>query len=94
MRINDSDEIVEKIKTHTLCSIIFFPQKNRALNEILWKNTVEPGRPQMTIWRMLIECLIPKTTNPHSEYVTRIAFSWKQWLQERASFLCYTYFAL
>jgi len=22
----------------------------------MWKNTVEPGKPQMTIWRMRIAC--------------------------------------
>jgi hypothetical protein len=45
---NFSDKIVEKIKTHILCSINFFPE-NRALYEIMWKNVVEPDRPQMTI---------------------------------------------
>jgi hypothetical protein len=35
--------------------------------EIMWKNIVEPGRPQMTIWRMHIACWIPKATNTHSE---------------------------
>jgi hypothetical protein len=38
---------VEKIKTHILCSITFF--ENRAVYEIMWKNMVEPDRPQMTI---------------------------------------------
>ena len=36
---------VEKAKTHILNSIYFF---NCAVYEITWKNTVEPGRPQMT----------------------------------------------
>jgi hypothetical protein len=26
--------------------------ENRAVYEIMWKNMVEPGRPQMTIWRV------------------------------------------
>jgi hypothetical protein len=26
--------------------------KNRAVYEIMWKNTVQPDRPQTTIWRM------------------------------------------
>jgi len=39
----------------------------------MWKNIVESGRPQITIWRMHISCWIPKTTNMHSEYV--ICFS-------------------
>jgi len=90
--INVSDIIVEKIKTHNLCSITPPPQKN-AFNEIMWKNTLEPGRPQMTIWRMLIACWIPKATKAYSEYVTRIAFPLQQWLHERASLLRYTYIA-
>jgi len=44
-------KVVDKIKTHILCSIIFF--LNRAFYEIMWKNTGEPDRPQTTIWRML-----------------------------------------
>jgi hypothetical protein len=53
----------------------------------MWKNTVETGRPQMTIWRMRIECWMPKATNKHSERVIIIAFPLQQWLQERAQ--CY-----
>ena len=36
---------------------------------ITWKNVVEPGRPQMTIWRTRIACWIPKATNTHSQYI-------------------------
>jgi hypothetical protein len=59
----------------------------------MWKNTVEPDRPQMTIWRMRIACWIPKATNTHSEYVILIDFPMQQWLPERASMLRYTYIA-
>jgi len=38
--------VVEKIKAHIVCSIIFF---NRAVDEIMWKNVVELDRPQMVI---------------------------------------------
>ena len=31
-------------KKHILCSITFFPE-NRAVCEIMWKNTEEPGKP-------------------------------------------------
>jgi len=37
----------------------FFPE-NRAVYEMMWKNTVEMDRPQMTIWRMRIACWMPK----------------------------------
>jgi hypothetical protein len=40
-------KVVEKIKTHILCSVTF-PQK-RAVNEIMSKNVVEPEGPQMAI---------------------------------------------
>jgi len=33
----------------------------------MWKNIVERGRAQMTIWRMRIACWIPKATNTHSK---------------------------
>jgi hypothetical protein len=46
----------------------FFSQ-NRAFYEIMWKNIVEPGTPQMTIWRMYIACWIPKVTNTHQNIV-------------------------
>jgi len=39
----------------------------------MWKNIVELGRPQVTIWRLRIACWIPKATNTHSEYEIPIA---------------------
>ena len=53
--------------------------ENRAVCEIMWKNMVEPDRPQMTIWRMRIACWRLTATNTHSEYVILIAFSLEQW---------------
>ena len=35
-------EVVEKIKTHILCSVPFY--ENRAVCEIKWKDMVEPDR--------------------------------------------------
>jgi len=55
----------------------------------MWKNTVEPDTPQMTVWPMRIACWIPKATNTHSEYVILIALPLQQWLHERASMLRY-----
>jgi len=49
---------VEKIKTHFMFNIFFFFE-NRDGYQIMWKNIVEQGRPQMTIWRMRIACQIP-----------------------------------
>jgi len=50
-------KVVEKIKTHILCSIVFL---NRVVYEIKWKNIVQPERPQVTNEFCII---IPKTTN-------------------------------
>jgi len=47
----------------------------------------------MKMWRMRIECWIPKATNTHSYYVILIAFPLQQWLHERDSMLRYTYIA-
>jgi hypothetical protein len=50
-----------------LCPITFSFFENHAVYETMWKNTVQPGKPQMSIWRMRIACWIPKATNTHSE---------------------------
>jgi len=63
----------------------FFFLENCGVCETKWKNFVERGRPQMTIWRMRIACCIPKATNIHSENVILNAFSRQQRLHERAS---------
>ena len=57
----------------------------------MWKNIAEPGRPQMTTWRMRFACWIPKATNTHWEYLILIAFPLQQSLYERASMLHYMY---
>ena len=59
----------------------------------MWKNIVEPGRSQMTLWHIHIACWIPKATNTYSEYVIVNAFPLQQWLHERAEMLCYIYIA-
>ena len=69
---------------------LFFGGGDRAVNEIMWKNTVERGRPHMTTWRMRFACRIPKATDTHSQYLTLIAFPLQHWLMERASMLRYT----
>jgi len=54
-------DIVKSIKTLILWSVTFY--ENHAVYEKTWKNIVERGRPQMTIWRTRIACWIPKATN-------------------------------
>jgi len=79
------------IKTNILCSVTFF--YNRSIYLIMWKNIIEPDRPEMIIWRMRIACWTPNATNKHSEYVIFIAFPLQQWFNERALVLRYTYIA-
>ena len=59
----------------------------------MWKSTVEPGRPQMTIWRIRIAGWIPEATNTSAEYVMRIVSLLQQWLHVRGSKLRQTYIA-
>jgi hypothetical protein len=85
------DKIVEKIKTHILCSVTF--NENRTVCEIMWKNVVQPFRPQITVLRMRIACWVPKATNTLSEYVILIVFSPQQCLHEHFPLLLCTYIA-
>ena len=72
----------------------FLPQnfffENRVVYEIMWKNTLQPEKPQMTIWLMCITCWITKAKNTHIEYVILTAFPLQQWLHKRASTLRYS----
>ena len=83
-------KVVEKLETHILCSIIFFSVENLTVYEIMWKNIVERGRPQMTIWHMLIACWIHKATNTHTGRVIFIVFPLQQWQHEHYSMVRYT----
>ena len=78
-------------KTRFMCSNI--SSENRAIYEIMWKCTVQPGRPQMEIWRMRITCWIATARDTNSEYVILISFLLQQCLRARALILCHTYIA-
>jgi hypothetical protein len=58
--------IIEKIETHILCSIAFFPPESHADFKTMWKNIVELGRRQRTTWCVRIACWITKTTHTHT----------------------------
>jgi hypothetical protein len=47
IRMRNASDMVEKIKMHILCSVTFFPKNE--MPELMWKNMVEPDRPQMTV---------------------------------------------
>ena len=79
----------ENENTHFEFSNLF--PENSAVFELKWKNIVEWGRPQMTIWRTRIACWVTKATNTPSEYITHIVFPLQQLLLERVSLLRPTY---
>ena len=56
-------KVVEKIKTHVLCSVTFF--LIRYVHEIRWKNVLEQGTPQMTIWQMA-HCMLDTQGYKHT----------------------------
>ena len=58
--------------------------ENLAVYEIIEKNIVGRGRPQMTIWCMRIACWVPEATNIHSDYVILITLSQQQRLHASA----------
>jgi hypothetical protein len=53
--------VIEKNKTFYIQYSFF---ENRVVCEIMWKNIIQSGRPQVTIARW-----IPKATNTHTDYV-------------------------
>jgi len=85
-------EVVQKLKTHSLCSRNYF-YENRAVYKIIWKkeSTVEQATDDNITRRMRIACWITKAKDIHSEYVMLIAFRLQQWLHERSTMLRSTY---
>jgi len=72
---NVSDKLVKKIKPHISCSMTFFSFfRKSSLFEIMYKNSAEPDRPQLTILRMRSSCWLPKATNINSEYTLLLLF--------------------
>jgi hypothetical protein len=80
-------KVIEDIKTNFMFTNFFF--ENPAICEIMWKNTVEPDRLQMTIWRMVSTCWTATVTNIHSEYAIVKYFPRQKLLHKRFSVLRY-----
>jgi hypothetical protein len=81
--------INEKITKQILCSITFFRKSCH-----LWDNVEKYCTAgQVTDDNMAhAHCMLEtKATNTNTEYVILITSAVKQWLHERASWLCYTY---
>jgi len=85
-------EVIEKIKTY-FSLITFIIYLFIFENCAMFKNIVEPSRPQMTIRRMRFACWIAKDVNTLSEYVILIDLPVQQWLHECASLLRSMYIA-
>ena len=41
----------------------------------MWKNTVQRGWPQMTIWRMRTACWVPRSTHTHTHTSLSLSLS-------------------
>ena len=80
----------ENQNTHYLFNSFFFKSYS------LWDNVEKFYRvwqPQMTIWRMNIECRITKAIHTHTQYVIFIAFLLQQLIVRTRLNLTYTYIA-
>jgi hypothetical protein len=87
---NISDKCCRETRnTHIILNL----KKNYAVCEIMWKNVVEQGRLQTTIWRMRIACWMPKATYTRAGCVIFLGSPLQQWLHGRSSKLRYTYIA-
>ena len=62
MRVVSDKSCRENQDTHLMFNNVFF-FKNRAVYEIMWKNIVQPERPQMKIWRMRVTSWTPGATD-------------------------------
>jgi hypothetical protein len=72
MRNISSESCTENQNTHFVFSNFFFFFENRIVYEIMWKNIVQPDRPQMKVRRMPVACWVPKTTNSQFSTATII----------------------
>jgi hypothetical protein len=62
-------KVIKKTKTRFIFNNLLVSE-NRAICEIMWKNVVEPDRPQKTIRHMRIACWILKAAKTLSIYDT------------------------
>jgi hypothetical protein len=86
-------KVVQKIKTHILCSVTFSRKSCRLWDNVEKYGTVRQATDDNIIRRMRIACWITNATDTHSQYVILTAFPPQQWLRERPSILRYIYIA-
>jgi hypothetical protein len=80
-------KVVEKIKTHILCSLTFCRKLCRLWDNVEKYSTARQATDDNITRRMRFACWITKVTDIHSKYVILIAFPRQQWLRERALML-------
>ena len=85
---NVSDESCRESQNTFYFQVTLFSQ-NRAIDEIIWKNIVDPDRSQMTVCSVRLH----KATNTLLEYVKIIALLLQLWLHKCTSLLHDTYIA-
>jgi hypothetical protein len=78
-------KVVQKIKTHILCSITCFPKLCRLCVNVEKYVYVraEHATDGSVIRRLRLACLVSKVTDTHREYVILIAFPMQVCLRER-----------
>jgi len=72
---NVSDETVDKIKTHILCSVTCFRKSRRLWDNVEKYGTAGQSTDDNTRRRMRLACRISKATDTHSEYII-LLLSW------------------
>ena len=84
-------KVVEKNKTHILCSVTFFSSKIVPFMRKCGEKNIYCRAGQATdyrvIRRMRFACWITKATDRHSEYAIFMAFPRQEWSHERATML-------
>ena len=80
-------KVVEKIKTHILCSVTFFWKSCRLWDNVEIYCRTRQGTDDNIIRHMRLGCWKTRASYTHSEYVILIAFPRQDWLRERASML-------
>jgi len=86
---NISDKLKRKSNAHLSCNNFFLI--HHAVYDIMWKNNIGPGMPQLTIWSMYIACRIPWLQTRNQYYVILLAVPLQQWFHIHTSILHYTY---
>jgi len=87
-------DLVDKTKTHILCSVTFFSE-NRVVCETIGRDIVEPDRPQTKIQHGTSVCVLDNQGYKYTLTICSIfCFSTaKKWLHESSSILGHTYIA-